>query len=109
MGKKIGIFVFFVAICFCLMGITLAEEATQTSTQEEQVTIKGVVQEIAEDGSYIVVEGQKILTNKEFIEDAFLALDDKIEVIAVNTPEGLKAVDCNYIFEEEISPSNLQE
>lgn len=65
------------------------------------IVVKGTVETIAADGSYIIVDGKKILTSKEFIENYYLEPEDAVEVMAENKEEGLTAVDCQYIFTEE--------
>jgi len=69
--------------------------------KEELVTIKGTVKEIAKDKSYILVDDTKILTTKEFLDESYLEVGDKVEIAAQKVADGLKAVNYNYIFEEE--------
>lgn len=77
---------------------SVEQPQAQMSTEE---TLKGTVKEIAADGSYMVIDSTKILTTKELLEDSYLEVGDKVEVIAEKTDAGLKAKSCNYIFEEE--------
>jgi hypothetical protein len=64
-------------------------------------TVKGIIKEIAPDGSYIMVDNVKVITTKELLDESYLEVGDKVEVIAETTTAGLKAKVCNYIFEEE--------
>ena len=77
------------------------EQPKQEQPKEELVTIKGTVKEIAKDKSYILVDDTKILTTKEFLDESYLEVGDKVEITAQKVGDNLKAVDYNYIFEEE--------
>lgn len=74
------------------------EEAPDTMQQPE--TITGTLQEISEDGSYIVVDGSKIIMPQMLMEDFYLEVGDKIEVFIKNTDKGIEAEDYEYIYEE---------
>ena len=63
-------------------------------------TIKGTVQEIAEDGSYVTVNGQKILTTQAFMDDYLLLEGDEVEITADKTANGLQAKDCTFVSDE---------
>jgi hypothetical protein len=82
----------------------VAEEAAQL---KEEV-VKGIIKEIAPDGSFIIIENTKVLTTKEFLDDSYLETGDNVEVTAETTDSGLKAKNYNYIFEEE-GPSAISE
>ena len=71
----------------------------QNVPQEE--VVKGVIKEIAADGSYVVVNDTKVITTKEFLEDSYLEVGDNVEITAEKTEQGLKAKSYNYVFEEE--------
>jgi hypothetical protein len=75
------------------------EQPKSKPTLEE--TVKGVIKEISADGNYIIIDDKKIMTTKELLEDSYLEVGDKVEVIAEKTDAGLQAKTCNYIFEEE--------
>ena len=79
-------------------------EQPQTNPSAEE-TVKGIIKEIAADGSYIVIDDKKIMITKELLEDSYLEVGDKVEVITEKTAAGLQAKTCNYIFEEETNPS----
>lgn len=83
-----------------------SQAAAQSVPQEE--VVKGVIKEIAGDGSYVVINDTKILTTKEFLEDSYLEVGDNVEITAEKTDQGLKAKNYNYIFEEE-APSAISE
>ncbi|MFA5008788.1 MAG: hypothetical protein WC546_06165 [Candidatus Omnitrophota bacterium] len=80
----------------------------QAVQQPKEEVIKGIIKEIAADGSYIVVDNTKVLTTKEFIDDSYLEVGDNVEVTAQMTDAGLRAKNYNYIFEEE-GPSAITE
>ncbi|MCM8819954.1 MAG: hypothetical protein NC925_04070 [Candidatus Omnitrophica bacterium] len=83
---------------------TAQERSISTGKQkaeENTTTIKGEIKEIAKDKTYIIVEDTKILTTKEFVDEGYLEVGDKVEITAEKTKDGLKAISYNYIFEEE--------
>lgn len=73
--------------------------------------ISGIVEEVFEDGSYIVVSGQKIITTKEFVEEAYFEIGDKVKVSVVfeSDSEVPLAVDYEYDFSEESSAFDPEE
>lgn len=83
-----------------------AKPQTQMPVQD---VVKGTVKEISGDKSFIMVDGTKILTTKEFLEDSYLEVGDKIEVAVEKSEQGLKAKSYNYIFEEEALPMEPEE
>jgi hypothetical protein len=86
-----------------------AEKKTDTLIEAQQEVVKGTIKEIAQDKSYIVVENTKILTPKQFLDDSYLEVGDRVEITAEKTDEGLKAKSYNYIFEDEFESSTLEE
>lgn len=68
--------------------------------QKDSTIISGTVREMANDKSYIVIEGTKILTSPEFIEETYVEVGDKVRISVVKTPQGLKAEECSYVFDE---------
>lgn len=85
-----------VAVMFavCALNCSFAADDTQT-------VVKGKVESIAADAGNIVVAGQKISVTKEFLEDAYLDVGDEVEITAKKTPQGLEAVNYEYVYEEE--------
>ena len=69
--------------------------------EEEKPIISGKVEQIAGDESYIVVNGNKILVTEEFMEEFYPEIGDKVKIAIENTAQGPKAIDCEYIFEDE--------
>jgi len=69
--------------------------------EDNSVLFKGKIEQIREDGSYIVVDGQKVLTTKELVEEAYFELGDRVEIKAENSQEGLRVLSYEYIYEEE--------
>ncbi|MFA5337518.1 MAG: hypothetical protein WC330_04215 [Candidatus Omnitrophota bacterium] len=84
------------------------EGVSQVVEQPKEEIVKGIIKEIAADGSFIVIENTKVLTTKEFLDDSYLEVGDNVEVVAQATEAGLKAKNYNYIFEEE-GPSAISE
>gem|GEM_PF-2800626 len=79
-----------------------AKEAAgiEKKVQRDTTIISGTVREVANDKSYIVIEGTKILTTPEFIEETYVEIGDKVRISVVKTPQGLKAEECSYVFDE---------
>jgi hypothetical protein len=84
------------------------EGVSQVVEQPKEEIVKGIIKEIAADGSFIVIENTKVSTTKEFLDDSYLEVGDNVEVVAQATEAGLKAKNYNYIFEEE-GPSAISE
>lgn len=82
--------------------LSLAQDTSDSTALNEQTIIKGEVKEIAEKGNYIIIGATKLITTKEFIEDLYLEVGDKVEVSAKKSLEGLEIVEASYIFEDEI-------
>ena len=117
MGRKIVLTGFIFAVIAWAGGFSLAQEAgnkgADTKTAENKETaakaaeavkdeiIKGTIKEIAEDSTYIIVDDTKIATTKELIDDAYFEVGDKVEITVEKTGAGLKAVNYNYVFEDE--------
>jgi len=85
----------------CCSALAYGQVSDEMSTKNEGSVIKGVISEISEDNSFIVVNGTKIMTAPGFVEDYFLLKGDEVEVAVNNTDKGLEAVDCNFTFEDE--------
>lgn len=71
-----------------------------------EVVLSGAVQEIAEDGSYIIVGDKKIITTPKFLEDYLLAEGDEVAITARKTPKGLQAEDCDFMLD---AAENIEE
>lgn len=89
-------------------GVPAAEGTPKLAEQPKEEVVKGIIKEIAADGSFIVIDSTKVLTTKEFLDDSYLEVGDNVEVTAEMTDAGLKAKNYNYIFEEE-GPSAIPE
>ena len=89
--NKVLIFILFIFI------------ATTFAYAEGNKVIAGEIEKIAEDGSYIVVSGQKISTTETFIEDAYFEIGDKvkIEVVTPDDKTSPQAVNYEYDFDVE--------
>lgn len=108
MAKKILIpsMVFLLAIS--LANLSFAQEA-KTEQEKSEVVIKGTVKEIAADASYVVVDDTNISTTKDFLENSFLEVGDKVEITAQKDEQGLKAISYRYVFEDETQTPNETE
>lgn len=76
---------------------------------EDQITFKGVVTEIAEDKSYIVLDDgitkTKLLTTEEFLEDSYLEVQDEIKAYGEKTSAGIELKDCTYDYDDYLGES----
>lgn len=82
---------------FCVLGLVFAV----TVCAEE--IVRGQIDSIAEDGSYIVVNGTKILTSSEAVKASFFEVGDQVEITTSSTDDGLVADNYRYVTEEELS------
>ena len=69
--------------------------------EDNSVLIKGTIEQIFEDGSCIVVDGQKVLTTEEIVEEAYFEIGDKVEIKAEKSSEGSRILDYKYDYDEE--------
>ncbi|MDD5773258.1 MAG: hypothetical protein PHX78_07315 [bacterium] len=78
---------------------------------EEKVKkeIRGKITEIAEDETYLKIGDIKIITSKQFLKDSFVSVGDNIEIMAEETPKGLKALDYKYIYDEQNDSSSMDD
>lgn len=70
--------------------------------EDEIIIVKGTIEQIADDGSYIVVDGKKLITSQELIDEAYFAAGDPVEIKASGSPEGLRLLSYEYIYEDEV-------
>jgi hypothetical protein len=96
MKVKAAVSILILMFVFFVLNFGFAQEA-------DQIKIKGAVEKIAEDGSYIIVNSQKISTTSEFLNDAYLEVGDNIEVVAEKSDQGLKIVSYEFTIDEEES------
>jgi len=71
---------------------------------ENKVVAEGTISEIASDGTSISVdtgkETVKFITTKDFIDEAYMEVGDKVKIAGEKTDTGLKLVDYDYVFDE---------
>lgn len=77
------------------------QEAAAAQTMPEPVIVTGKIEDVAQDGTYIVVNGQKIATIKDMVEEAYFEKDDTVEITAEKENGQLKAVSYRYLFDDE--------
>lgn len=80
---------------------TAGESVERKAPSPQEETIKGTIKEIAMDGTWMLLDDTKVLITKELLEDSYIEVGDKVEVIVEKTDSGLVVKSCNYIFEEE--------
>jgi len=83
----------FLMIVFFLGGICFALYA-------QSQLIKGTVDEVSEDGSYIVVDGRRVELSYSVQREASFDVGDKVELNVDFSGSTLEATDYDYIFED---------
>ncbi len=81
-------------IWFFIASVGGYTEATDTSE------ISGVIEEVADDGSYIVIGGTKIGTTRDFLDGAYLEKGDNVKIFTEQTDQGMQVMDYEYIFDD---------
>lgn len=103
-----------VLVCFLLIGFMVVFGNAQAQEPEEgrknKVTIKGIIVEVPESGDYILVDDgtakTKFLSSKDVIEDAYLEVGDKVKLYGEESVEGIKLIDCEYLYDEDLNQIN---
>ncbi len=85
-----------------VVAIPVSVLLAQSKEEELEITIQGVVQEIAADKSYIIVDGTKIITESDFFEYCDLTIGEKVVIFAEKTDKGLTAFDCASFYVDDI-------
>jgi hypothetical protein len=72
--------------------------------EENKVIVEGTISEIAADGTLISIdtgkETVKFITTKDFIDEAYMEVGDKVKITGEKTAAGVKLIDYDYIFDE---------
>ncbi|MFH1771886.1 MAG: hypothetical protein ABH872_03640 [Candidatus Omnitrophota bacterium] len=103
MRKYIYFTLMFLVISFAFGGFVFAQnDWDESQTAGSQIImVEGEITEIAQDASFIVVrdgvKSVKLNTEKEFIEEAYMEVGDKLKVYAEQTENGLRLVDYEYV------------
>lgn len=97
MVKKIMVVLSLIAIIgFCGINITVAQDMA-TTQQDEEITVKGVVTSISEDGSSLVLNEETLTIDPDLREYINVEAGDSVELI-VKMVDGKKVViDFDYI------------
>lgn len=69
--------------------------------EQDMIVIEGTIEEIAEDGSYIIIDETKIITDKDLLESSYVSEGDDVIISAEKTSLGLKANSIDFSYEEE--------
>ena len=115
MNKKFFVPVLVLVFAFSVLPLFFMPEgwAEEAVEENELAAISGVISEIADDGSYIIVDNgsnkTKFLTTKEFVEEAYLEVGEKVKAFGEQTSGGLKLVDYEYIYEGDSEEYNSEE
>lgn len=115
MNKKVLI----ISSLFISAGILCAAQDSNSSTPPEspkviekpadlpsanKITAEGTISAIATDGASITLdtgkESIKFMTTKDFIDEAYMEVGDKVKISGEKTDAGTKLVDYDYVFDE---------
>ncbi|MBU0650903.1 hypothetical protein KKC59_03230 [bacterium] len=91
--KKLFVMVMFVMFSLTVVNLSFAQETMGKS-------VSGTIEQIDENGAFLVVDGQKIMTDKGFLEDSYLEVGELVKIDVQETADGFKAVDYEYIYDE---------
>lgn len=107
MSKNILISSLVSVFVFSMLSFAFAENsapATGENKEENQVVVSGTIVEIAQDGSYLVVDDTgkktKFFTSKEFVESEYLEEGDRVKAYGKPSVQGLELVDYMYDYGE---------
>jgi hypothetical protein len=96
---------FLMLVCvFSIVGYVFGEDegvVENVGVEEVEETVKGVVEEIAPDNSYILVNKIKVFVTEEFLNDSLIEIGDLVLITVEKTKTGFEAKGCTYLFEEE--------
>jgi hypothetical protein len=90
MIKKISVLLVMVMVLSLLSANVFAQE-------DDKNMITGTVEEVAEDGSYIILDGQKMMVDSELLEYMNMEAGDEVELVVDETDQGLVVVDFDYL------------
>ena len=68
------------------------DTAQKTEENKKYTEVCGIIMEIAEDSTYIIVNDKIIVTHPKFIETSELKLGDRVRIMARKTEKGLEIV-----------------
>lgn len=113
MRKKVIPFLLAVGFTALILNTVPAKDEKMALAKAAPVVVNGVIVEIAEDGSYIVVDDgdhtTKFVTSKEFVEEAYFELDDKVKVSGEKDSRGIKLVDFEYDFDYDFGGASSED
>lgn len=116
MGKNILVSSLVSVFVFSMLSFAFAQNsapAIEENKEEKQTVARGTIIEIAQDGSYIIVDDSakktKFFTSKEFVENEYLEEGDQIKAYGELNEQGLKLVDYMYDYGEYEFDNNGEE
>lgn len=74
---------------------------TAVAGDEEPIVISGAIQEISESRDYMTIGNKKIMVSQDLLDESFMEEGDKVRITAEESEGGLKAIDYEYIFEDD--------
>lgn len=108
MSKNILVSLLVSVFVFSMLSFVFAQNSAPVAgenKEENQVVVRGTIVEIAQDGSYLVVDENgkktKFLTSKEFVENEYLEEGDLVKAYGKPSEQGLKLVDYMYDYGED--------
>lgn len=85
-------------LSFSPLSFSQEKETKEEVASSDLKEIVGIVEEISEDGSFLIIDRQKVLTTQEFLDESFIEVGDRIKVFGEESPQGLKIVDYEYLY-----------
>ena len=95
-------------LCAVVIGLFLFSGLCVAADEAAQ-TISGIVETVADDGTYIIVSGTRITTSPELAEEAYFEKGDKVKISATSSGNELQAVDYEYVYEDEEGDIEVEE
>ena len=89
MVKKLLIVLMAFALVAGLTGYSIAQG-------DEGKVLSGTIEEVADDGSYVILDGQKMIIDPELKEYMNMEAGDEVELLIEKTEQGELVVDFDY-------------
>ncbi|MBI4846604.1 MAG: hypothetical protein HY810_09100 [Candidatus Omnitrophica bacterium] len=93
MGKKFIVYLLAVVMVMGIASVSFSQE----NKENQENKIVGIVQEVAEDGTYVIVDGKKVSISEEVKDYNNMEQGDEVELIIEETQNGPVVVDFNYL------------
>ncbi len=82
-----------------------AKPAAAAKPQPAKQEITGEVQEVAPDKSYLVINGAKVMTTKEFIDDNIIMVGDTLKLTVEKKGDKMTALSSEFMCSIDVGPA----